>query len=146
MHNLKKIFARVVIFCMLLAVIATSSAVIVLAQGQGGRSGQGGQGGAQNVGIQNPLKVNSLSELITKVIDGASYLLIIFAVVAIIWQGMMLVLARGNPEKMKEASARLGYILIGVAIVIGARLLVGVIVNTLDSTGAVNDTTIDSAR
>lgn len=94
--------------------------------------------------LQNPLKVNSIGEFIQNAVEIFSYLVILLAVLAFIWTGLQYILARGNTEKMKEATKRLGYIVIGVAIVLGARLLITVAINTLQATGTVNPKIIQS--
>lgn len=104
-------------------------------------------GGPTNLGISNPLSdIKSVGSLVNKFVEIFSYIVIIFAVLAIIWTGLQLILARGNPEKMKEASKQLGNILIGVAIVIGARIMIMVIINTLEATGTVNPNVIQKAK
>jgi uncharacterized metal-binding protein len=69
-----------------------------------------------------------------------------FAVVAFIWVGLQYILARGNAEKMKELSKWLGYIVIGVAVVIGARVIISIVINTLSSTKIVDERIINSAQ
>ncbi len=66
------------------------------------------------------------------------YLGISFAILAIIWVGFKFVLAQGNPEKIKEARTWFFYIIIGLAILISARVIVEVVQNTLIKSGVVN--------
>jgi hypothetical protein len=102
--------------------------------------------------LKNPLCPDStpdcmtVGKLVQKFVEVVSYLAIIFAVVLLIWTGLQFILARGAPDKIKEARNRLIAILIGVAIVIGARVIITVVVNTLEATGTVNDGTLRSAR
>ncbi len=100
----------------------------------------------QTVTLQNPLKVNSVGELIQNFVDIFTYLVILFAVLMLIWVGLQYVLARGNAQKMTENSQRLLYIVIGIAIVIGARLMVQIVINTLKATGTVNTSVLNNAN
>ena len=101
----------------------------------------------QVITLHNPLQnVTSIGQLVQNFADIFTYLVVLFAVLMLIWTGLQYVLARGNPEKMKENSQRLMWIVIGVAVVIGARILVQVVINTLEATGAVNSTVITNAN
>ncbi len=55
-------------------------------------------------------------------------------------------MARGNMEEIKERKNQLLYIVIGVAIVIGARIIISVVINTLEATGIVTPSVINSAK
>lgn len=98
--------------------------------------------------LANPLRsnINSVGALVNKFVELFSYLVIIAAVIMIVFTGFQLILARGNPEKMKEYGQRLGYILIGVGIVIGARIMIMIIINTLEATGTINQGTINTIQ
>jgi hypothetical protein len=98
------------------------------------------------IGLKNPLKVDSIGGLVQTAVEIFSYLVIMFAVVAFIWVGLQYILARGNAEKMKELSKWLGYIVIGVAVVIGARVIISIVINTLSSTKIVDERIINSAQ
>lgn len=96
--------------------------------------------------LKNPLKVNSIGELVQNFVEIFSYIVILGAVLALIWVGLQFILARGNPAKMTELKGWLFWILIGVAVVIGARLIIQVVINTLAASGAVDQRTIQSAQ
>ncbi len=96
--------------------------------------------------IQNPLKVDSIGGLIEAFVEIFTYLVVILAVLSLVYVGLRYILARGNPEEMKKMSSWLLYIVIGIAIVIGARILVGVVINTLEATGVVDRGIIQSAQ
>jgi hypothetical protein len=102
----------------------------------------------QTFTLQNPLssKFDSVGGLLQGFIEIFSYLIILFAVLALIWTGLQYVLARGNPEEMKRLSNQLLYIVIGVAVVIGARLIIEIVINTLSASGAVNSNVINSTQ
>lgn len=96
--------------------------------------------------LQNPLKVDSLGQLIESAVTAFAYVAIIIAAAALIWVGFKFVAARGNSEKMKEAKNWLVYIVIGVALILGARLILGIIIGTLEATGVADPGVIQSAK
>lgn len=128
------------------------------ASGGGSNTGQPSSGGGSNQGqqptnsvnkiktLQNPLNVSSVGDLINKVLEIFSYLVIIFAVLALVWVGFQFIMAQGNTERMKELKDWLLAIVIGVAIVIGSRIIVSIVINTLQATGAVDSKIIESAE
>lgn len=101
---------------------------------------------ADGGGLKNPLKAKSIGELVKTAVQVFSYIVIILAVLAFIWVGLQYILARGKPEKMKELSGWLGYIIIGVAVVLGAQIMITMVINTLKSTGVVDERVIQSAN
>ena len=108
----------------------------------------GGNGTPVSYGITSPLNPNikSVGALVNKFVEIFSYIAIIFAVLAIVWTGFQLILARGKPDKLTENGKRLGAILIGVAIVIGARVMINIIISTLEATGTVSPSTINTIK
>jgi cytochrome bd-type quinol oxidase subunit 2 len=98
--------------------------------------------------LKNPLKVDSIGGLIQSFIQIFTYLVIIFAVLMLIWTGFQYVVVstQGDTKKISELHNRLMWIVIGVAIVIGARVIVEVVINTLSATGTVSPGIIDSAN
>ena len=98
--------------------------------------------------LKNPLKVNTVGEVINAFLEIITYLLIILAVLAFIWTGFLFVYnaSTGNSSKLSELKSRLLYIIIGVAIVIGARIIIQVVINTIAATGTVDQKVIESAR
>lgn len=102
----------------------------------------------KTITLSNPLdkKFNSVGALVEGFVEIFTYLVVIFAVIMIIWTGLQYILAGGNTEKMKQASIKLGWLVVGVAVVIGARVIVHVVINTLQATGTVNQNVIQSAN
>jgi len=98
------------------------------------------------VTLTNPLKVDSVGGLIQNFVEIFSYIVILGAVLALIWVGLQFILSRGNPAKMNELKDWLILIIIGVAVVIGARLIIQVVINTLSASGAVDERTIQSVK
>lgn len=98
--------------------------------------------------LQNPLdpKFNTVGGLVSGFVEIFTYLVVIAAVILLIWTGLQFVLAQGNMERMKELKNRLLYIVIGIAIVIGARVIVYAVLNTLEATGTVRPGIINSTN
>jgi len=98
--------------------------------------------------LSNPLKVDSIGGLVQSLVEIFSYIAIIFAVVMIIYTGFQYVTnaAQGNAKKIEELNKQMLMIIIGVAIIIAARVMVQVVINTLEVTGVVSPEVIQSAN
>ncbi len=98
--------------------------------------------------LTNPLKVNSIGGLVQSLIEIVSYLAILFAVVMFIVVGFRYVLfaAQGNASKISELHKQLMWLIVGVAVIIAARVIVQVVINTLSATGVVSPEVIQSAN
>ncbi len=97
--------------------------------------------------LQNPLtKVTSIGDLVKSGLQVFSYIAVLFAVMMLIVVGFQYIMARGNPEAVTKASMWLLYIVIGLAIVIGARIAVTIVINTMSATGVVDPNVIQSAQ
>jgi hypothetical protein len=152
-HTIKNV-ARLGIFTLLLATLLVSvpAAAVYAQSGGGSNTAGGGSGGGSNTPaaktftLQNPLKVDSLGGLIEAFVEVFSYVVILFAVLAIIYVGLQYILARGNSEEITKRTDQLKWIVIGVAVVIGARIIVSVVINTLGASGVVDQNVIRSAN
>jgi hypothetical protein len=153
-HHIKNTL-RLGIFTLLLATLVVSlpaAAVYAQPSGGGSNTSTGGGGGGSNTApaktftLQNPLKVDSLGGLIEAFVEVFSYIVILFAVLAIIYVGLQYILARGNSEEITKRTDQLKWIVIGVAVVIGARIIVSVVINTLGASGVVDQSVIRSAN
>lgn len=115
-----------------------------------GITGGGGTvtGSGSTFAITNPLNANSIGEVVLSFIQIFSYVVILLAVLCLIYVGFQYILAsaQGDSGKIKELHGYLLYIVIGIAIVIGARVIVEVVINTLAATGTVNSGVINGAR
>ena len=87
--------------------------------------------------LPNPLRTNSVQGILYLIADIGTYIGVIVAVLALIYVGFKFVAARGNPEKITEAKTFLFYVIIGVAILIGASAIIDIVKNTLTSAGVV---------
>jgi len=110
----------------------------------------GGAQGATNgtpFALTNPLNgVNSVSDLILTFMKVISYLAVIFGVIMLMWVGLQFVLAQGKPEEIKKRSNELLWIVVGIGVILGARILVTTVINTLQATGTVNPAIIQNAK
>jgi len=84
--------------------------------------------------------------LVQTIIDVISYILVLFGILALVWTGLQYVLAQGNSDRIKELHKTLLAIVIGIAIVIGARVIVQVVINTLKATNVINSSTLNQVQ
>jgi hypothetical protein len=87
--------------------------------------------------ICNPLKATSVTDILNLIVNVAVPVGAILAVLAFIFVGFKFIAARGNSDKINEAWAWFRYIAIGVAILIGARVVIAIVIATLTSAGVV---------
>ncbi|MDE1975077.1 MAG: TrbC/VirB2 family protein [Patescibacteria group bacterium] len=128
--------------------LTTGSGGSSLTNGSGGSSLTTGAGGNKSFYLQNPLsdKFNTVGGIVNGFMEILSYLAVLFAVLMLVWVGLQFILAQGKPERMNELKKWLYYIVIGVAIVIGARIIVQTVINTLQATGTVSTGVINNAN
>lgn len=87
--------------------------------------------------LQNPLNADSIEDVVFLSVDIAMYLGMAFAILSIIFVGFKFVAAQGNEDKLKEAKSWLLWIVIGLAVLISARVIVDIVRNTLVDSGVV---------
>ncbi len=108
-------------------------------QGQGGGGNQiQGQGGSQSGGsrtIQNPLKVGSISEFVSALLKAVIAIGIPIAILFIVLAGFKFIAAQGSPDKLSEARSNFLWVVIGIAIFIGASALAELVMATLRQIG-----------
>ena len=81
--------------------------------------------------IQNPLKFDSITGFISGLLTDVSNVGAIVAIFAFIYAGYRFVAARGNPTELQKARDIFINTCIGVAILLGARLIAAIIVGTI---------------
>ena len=101
---------------------------------------------ASTFSIKNPINISSVGGLVGKFVEIFSYIAIIVAVLAIVWVGFQFILAQGKPDRMNELKTQLVWIIIGIAVIIGARIMVDIVINTLGATGIVDNSIIQSVK
>jgi len=152
---MKKIFIKFLPSIVIIVFLLVSLFSSVSAQQTGTVGNSSSQGtvtnstsGSQVFTIQNPLKVTSIGGLVQSLVEIFSYIVIIFAVLMFIYIGFQYVTnaAQGNASKIKELHSQLLWLVVGVAVVIGARVIIQIVINTLSATGTVSSGVINSAN
>ncbi len=108
-------------------------------EGTGAGAGEGtGAGGQkiQTVELENPLRVNSLEDLIVAILNIFITLMIPIIVFFIILAGFKYVTAQGNPSQIEEATTMFTYVIIGGVLILAAVAIAEIIKNTVDSFAA----------
>ena len=85
--------------------------------------------------INNPLCITSLPDLIAEILGYVTKVGGVVAICAFIWIGWGFIRAQGNTTKLSEAKKNFFYVIVGVAILLGAQLLAYLVVNTIGSLG-----------
>ena len=98
------------------------------------------QGASNLTTLCNPLNANSIQDVILLLVNIATYIGVILAVLALIYVGFKFIAAQGNPAKLESARKFLLGVVIGIAILLGAQAIVLIIKNTLTSAGVVQST------
>lgn len=73
----------------------------------------------------NPLAATTFSELITKIADFLLDLALAFAFFMIIWAGFKFVTAGGDVEKISSARRNFTWIVVGIAVILASKALIG---------------------
>ena len=90
-----------------------------------------GEGSSAIPQIRNPLKVNSIVELLKALVGILVQIGFPLAVLAFIYTGFLFVSAFGNEEKITKAKSALNWTFIGTAILLGAFIIITAIENTV---------------
>lgn len=89
---------------------------------------------AQKTIFENPIKHDSLGSLLIDLIDWVVIILIPILVLSIVYIGFRMVLVLGSrPEEYTKWKNSLGWSLVGLFIVLGAKGIILVIQNTVDN-------------
>jgi Type IV secretion system pilin len=83
--------------------------------------------------VINPIKVNSIADLLEAILNIVIVLATPFIVFFIIYAGFLYVTARGNAEQVKQASNALLYAVIGGVIIIGSVAIATIVKNLVGS-------------
>lgn len=81
--------------------------------------------------IVNPIKSQTIMELIRKILEGVVKIGLPIVVLAIIYCGFLFVKARGNSDELKKAKSALVSTLIGAAILLGSWAIAELITDTV---------------
>ncbi|MBI2097656.1 MAG: hypothetical protein HYT46_01850 [Candidatus Vogelbacteria bacterium] len=107
----------------------------VLAQ-LGGDQEPSGWSGNQGGSISNPLgPINSISALITKILEIVVQIGLPAIALAIVYTGFLFVKARGNETELTQAKTTLFWTVIGAAVILGAFVIQKTIQGTITELG-----------
>ena len=87
--------------------------------------------GSGPIRIENPLRFNSIQEIVFAAIGVITTIGFYVAVFFIIYSGFLFVKARGNPKEIEEAKKAFMWTVIGTAVLLGANVIARVIQGTL---------------
>ena len=89
--------------------------------------------GTKDIGLKNPVGVNSVSELILIVVRVIRYMAIPFVVIAIMYSGYLFIWAQvtSNAKTLQKAKDTLLYVIIGAFIILSSELIALVMKNTI---------------
>ncbi|MFN3692963.1 MAG: pilin [Candidatus Paceibacteria bacterium] len=96
----------------------------------------GGTPSIEPVTLDNPLRVNSIEELLIAILNIFMVLMIPIIVLFIILAGFKYVTAQGNPRQIEEATTTFTYAIIGGVLILAAVAIAEIIRNTVDSFAA----------
>jgi hypothetical protein len=89
--------------------------------------------GQLNIELNNPLQADSIADLVATILDFVLQLGAIAATLAIIYAGFMYVTAQGDTSKITTAHRTFLYAVIGAAIILGSKVILEVIRNTVNA-------------
>lgn len=82
--------------------------------------------------LENPLQFTEVTQLLAAILNVVVIISIPFVVLFLILAGFHYVTARGNPEKIKDASKSLLYGVIGGVIILASSAILTIISNTVN--------------
>ena len=88
----------------------------------------------------NPLGVKNFCDLVKSLLNIVLAIGVPIAVLFLVWSGFRFILARGNPTELALARKNFMFVIVGIAIFLGAWTLATVIsatIQTLDSSGTI---------
>ena len=112
------------------ATLLSTNDFVVHAAGEGDAPPGGGEGDAIP-GIENPIGLDTIQDLLAAILSAIVQIAIPFLVLAVMWVGFLFVAARGNPNKLADARQALFYTLIGALIILGAQTLSVILSGTI---------------
>ncbi len=82
--------------------------------------------------LENPLKVNSIQELIAEILKVILIIAIPVIAIFIVIAGFRYVMARGQPSELEVAHRNILFVIVGAGLIIGCVLIVDVITTTIN--------------
>lgn len=134
MELIKKISVLVllVFFCLPIITLAVSSGAPtnVNSGTPTNVSGPGNGNSSLSVKLANPISSNTVSALLSKLLDLVVQIGVVVVTMGIIYSGFLYATARGNSSKVKSAHETFYWTIIGAAIVLGAFAITKVVGDT----------------
>jgi hypothetical protein len=81
--------------------------------------------------ICNPLKARTIQEFLTQLIDVVIAIGSVLAIFFLIYAGFLFVTAQGNEQKLQKAKAAFWWTVVGIAVLLGAKVIQAVIEGTV---------------
>lgn len=94
---------------------------------------QQGAGSTARHIIDNPINIDNILDLITKILEIMMQIGLPVIAIALVYVGLKYVMAQGNPAEIKKAHEAFLWVVIGAAIVLGAIVIRTIIQGTVDS-------------
>jgi len=113
--------------------VAMVSGVVLAQSGGSNTTESSGSNNPPFPTLENPIKANSISQLVNDLVNIAFQIGSVIAVLAVIFVGFKFVLARGSEDKVKEAKNMFFWTVVGIAVLFGARVLAEVIQATVNN-------------
>lgn len=88
-------------------------------------------GGSALIVFKNPLKAESVSEVMLSFFKVLIELGAVIVTLAIIYAGFLFVMARGNPEELKKAKMTFFWTIVGGLVLLGAQVIASIIQETI---------------
>jgi hypothetical protein len=116
--------------------------------GNNGIPAGGGNNGMSNKlpTLTNPLKVNSVQELLFLIVDVLIFIGVILAVLMFVFIGFKFVMAQGNSDAIAEARRWFFWAVVGTAVLVSSKVIVGIIKDTFVGAGIVDQRLFDEPR
>ncbi len=83
--------------------------------------------------LTNPLGTTDLTVIIARLIQAILGITGAIALLMFIWGGFQWLISAGSPEKVKKGKETLTWAVIGLAVIVGAYMLVSAVVSALES-------------
>jgi hypothetical protein len=85
----------------------------------------------QEVVLENPLRgVDTIFDLFNRIMNVIVGLALPIAFVMLVWTGFQFVLAEGNSEKLKSAKKLLLYVMIGLVLILSAKIIASILASS----------------
>lgn len=88
------------------------------------------------VGLENPINIDSIEELILRIVEVVLFILYPIAILAIIYAGFKFITAQGKPDEISDAKTIFFWAVVGTGLLIGANVILALVRDTIENIGA----------